>query len=175
MRLEELQTFMGNSEELDKRIKDYTNKRKIKNIWADPAEISGHIGKAEHNLRFVQDNLKIGYLDWCITGCYYAVYHAALALIISKGYSSKSHDATLCLLIKEFFNTGISKADILLVNKLFLDYQDLSFYVDSKKRREEATYSSKYLFDQRNVEDLKFKAIQLVGKMKRIIEFVTLM
>ncbi|HLC74916.1 MAG TPA: hypothetical protein VJH88_03605 [Candidatus Nanoarchaeia archaeon] len=41
--------------------------------------------------------------------CY---YHAALALILTREYSSKNHLATLCVLIKEFYRKELSKEDI---------------------------------------------------------------
>lgn len=65
----------------------------------DIYEIKGHISKAEHNLRFVVENVKLDFIDWAITGCYYASYHAALSLLMKRGYSSKNHLATLCILI----------------------------------------------------------------------------
>src|SRR3989344_7178525 len=75
-------------------------------------EIKGHLLKAENNLRFVQENIRLNFIDWAITGCYYASYHAALSLILTKGYSSKNHLATLCVLVKEFYKNGLEKEDI---------------------------------------------------------------
>ena len=69
-------------------------------------EVRGHILKAENTLRFISENIQLGFLDWSITGCYYASYHAALALILTKGYFSRNHLATLCILIKEFYKKG---------------------------------------------------------------------
>ena len=68
----------------------------------DSEEIKGHLLKAEHNLRFVNDNLKLHYFDWAITSCYYASYHAALALILTKGYSIQE---SLCNIM--YFNQRI--------------------------------------------------------------------
>ncbi|HLC74959.1 MAG TPA: HEPN domain-containing protein [Candidatus Nanoarchaeia archaeon] len=135
----------------------------------DKAEINGHVAKAEHNLQFVGDVLKLGYNDWCITGCYYASYHIVLALILTKGYSSKNHLATLCVLIKEFYNRGVNKEDIELIDSLFIDYHDLLFYVESKNKREEASYSSRRMFDKNTVEKLRLKAALFVDKVKTVI------
>ena len=93
-------------EVLKDKIDEFTKKEilVLQPVIAD--EIKGHISKAEHNLVFVKDNIKLGHFDWCISGCYYASYHAVLAMIMTKGYSSKSHLATLCVLIKEFYKKG---------------------------------------------------------------------
>ena len=90
-------------------------------------------------------------------------------MILSKGYITKSHDATLCILIKEFYKKGINFEDIELINNFFLDYQDILFYVQSKKKREEATYSTKLLFDRNTVEGLRLKAILFIDKAKTIL------
>ena len=117
----------------------------------------------------MKDNIGMGYWDWCVSGCYYAVYHAALALIMKKGFSSKNHDATLCILMQEYYDKGIDKEDIGLINRFYLDYQDLLFYVDSKNKREDATYLSKYKIDKTNVEELRKEAIDFVNKAEDIL------
>ena len=133
-------------------------------------EIKGHLAKSEHNLKFVLDNSKLGYYDWCITGCYYSIYQIALALIRAKQYYSKNHDATLCLLAREFYKEGINENDIELINIFFLDYQDLLLYVHSKDNREKASYSSKYAFDKDKVEELRLKSIDFVNKGRVILD-----
>jgi len=154
---------------LDLKIDEFTQQSIIKKQNPDTPEIAGHIAKAENNLNFIKDNLKLGYNDWCISGCYYASYHVVLALILTKGYHSKSHLATLCILIKEFYKKGITQEDLEMFDQLFLDYQDLTFYVESKNKREEATYSSNVYFDKNLVENLRIKAVLFVNKVKHII------
>lgn len=171
MELKELNRLIEDLSALNRKIWMYEKKEVIKKQKPEKNEILGHIEKAEHNLKFVQDNLKLGHLDWCITGCYYSVYQASLALILHKGYSSKSHDATLCTLIKEFYKRGIEKNEIELINMLFITYQDLLFYLNAKKKREEASYSSIYKFDSKEVEELRSNSILFVNKAKEIIGF----
>jgi len=170
MRLLELNKLIMYENLLNSKINRCKKEKLIREQPPDENEIKGHLEKSEHNLNFIKDNLEIGYFDWCITGCYYAVYHAALSLILKKGYISKNHDATLCILIKEYYDKGIDKEDINLINKFFLDYQDLLFYVESKTKRENATYSTKYKFDKETVENLRLKAISFVNKAKDILK-----
>lgn len=114
----------------------------------------------------------MGYIDWCITGCYYAVYHACLALIARKGFLSKSHDATLCVLIKDYYNEGMTEDELRLVGSIYLDYPDLVFYVRSKDKRQQATYGTSYLFGREDAEKLRQRAAQFIGKAKRIAGIV---
>ncbi|MBS3166258.1 HEPN domain-containing protein [Candidatus Woesearchaeota archaeon] len=154
---------------VSEKIKQYLEEKSLKKFSVDKEEIKGHLMKADHNLKFVSDNLGLGYFDWCLTGCYYAVYHAALALIILKGYYSKNHDATLCILIKEYYKNGVSAEEVELLNKFFLDYQEIIFYVQSKEKREDASYSSSIKFDKQLVQELRIKAALFVDKAKQII------
>ena len=130
---QDLQRLLEDQEYLRKRILFYLDNHIL--FQSDSKhEIKGHLEKARHNLSFLQD-IKAAYSDWVLVACYYAAYHAALALILSKGYFSKNHDATLCILIKEFYTQELSKEDIMLLN--MFDAQDLLFYVESKQKREE--------------------------------------
>ena len=161
---------LDNKDFVSGKIKNYIAEKALHQVPANKAEIIGHLLKADNNLKFVNDNIGLGHYDWCITGCYYAVYHAALALIILKGFYSKSHDATLCVLIQEYYKKGVSAEDIELLNRFFLDYQEIAFYVESKQKREDATYSTKIKFDKTIVNELRIKAALFIDKAKQIIK-----
>ncbi|MEK6926635.1 MAG: HEPN domain-containing protein [Nanoarchaeota archaeon] len=170
MEIKVLRKLIANPLLLNKRIKFYESKKIIQKVPLDLEEIKGHISKSEHNLKFVLDNMKLGYYDWCITGCYYAIYQIALALIRAKEVYSKNHDSTLCLLARDYYQEGITKEDIELINVFFLDYQDLLIYVHTKDKREEASYSSKYNFDKDKVEELRLKTIDFINKARGILD-----
>ena len=170
MKIEELNNLLVDATLLNGKIEFYEKKKIITLVPFDLAEINGHLEKSEHDLKFVSDNMSLGYFDWCITGCYYASYQIALALIRAKGVYSKNHDATLCLLARDYYKEGITKEDIELINMFFLNYQDLLFYVQSKNRREEASYGIKYNFDKKDVEKLRLKTIEFIDKARRILQ-----
>ena len=173
MKIDELNQLVENEALLNAKLIFFEKKALSKNNLLTKRRYGGgHIKKAEHNLNFIFDNLKLGYNDWCITGCYYAVYQISLALILARGYSSKNHDATLCLLIKEYLKEGVDKEDISLINSLFFSYNDLLFYIQAKNKREEASYSTKYLFDKENVGRLRIKTIDFVNKAKEILNSI---
>ena len=173
MEIKVLRKLIANPKLLDKRIGFYEKKKITQKVPFDEEEIKGHISKSEHNLKFVLDNMELKYYDWCITGCYYAIYQIALALIRAKKIYSKNHDATLCLLAKEYYKEGITKEDIELINIFFLDYQDLLIYVHTKDKREEASYSSKYNFDKNKVEELRLKTIDFINKARGILDNIS--
>jgi uncharacterized protein (UPF0332 family) len=168
MREYELLKLLENKKLLNEKIKDF-ELRKIIERKESLDEIKGHIQKSQHNLDFVKDTSTVKYADWAVTGCYYACYHAALALILTKKYFSKNHIATLCILIKEFYKRVLTKEEIETIS-LLLNYQDVLFYVESKNKREDATYSTKIKFTPKEVEHLRIKAILFVSKVRSIIE-----
>ena len=170
MNEEQLKKILNNPKIVDKKIEFYIKKKVLVKQEFEEAEMKGHIEKAEHNSNFIQDTLKQDYTDWAIVGCYYASYHIALALLLKKGFSSKNHDATLCILIKHYYQNGLSREDIELINKTYLDNNDILFYVQSKNEREKASYSSQIAFDKKLVSDLRLKTLLFVNKGKEIIE-----
>lgn len=153
---------------VNEKIEEFLKTKVLKLQQIDMEEVKGHILKAEHNLKFVADNIKMRYTDWAIIGCYYASYHAALALIMTKGCSSKSHLATLCVLIRDFYKKGLDREDIETIS-MFIDYQDILFYVESKNKREDAAYSTRLKYDSNEAESLRLKAITFVSKIKAIL------
>ncbi len=170
MNEKQLKRLLDNPQIVDEKIGLYIEKKVLIKQEFDEAEMKGHIEKAEHNSNFIHDTLKQDYTDWAIVGCYYASYHIALALLLKKGFASKNHDATLCILIKYYYQNGLSKDDIELINKTYLDNNDILFYVQSRQEREKASYSSQIAFDKKLVSDLRLKTLLFVNKGKEIID-----
>ena len=166
----QLKRLLSSSEEVEKKIENYIRDETLVRQNVDDSEIQGHIEKAKHNLNFVGDILKQKYTDWALVGCYYACYHIALALIMKKGFSSKSHDATLTVIIKEYYKKEIDENDIALINQSFLTSHDIMFYVQSKTEREKASYSSKIVFDIKIVNEIMLKTRLFVNKALEIIK-----
>ena len=165
----ELKKLLSDQKKLNDKIQFYLDKEVLTKQDTQKNEILGHIAKAEHNLDFINDT-KNEFNDWILVACYYTSYHMALALIMTKGYYSKNHDATLSALIKHFYKKELSKEDFELLNKL--DAEDILFYVQSMKQREDASYSTKVLFDKKKVNDIKLKTLFFVNKAKEIISSV---
>lgn len=162
----ELRKMLDDRDYLKQKIKKYEEDKLISPTRAK-FEVKGHLEKARHNLEFVRE-IHQEYNDWKLIVCYYAAYHAALALTTAKGQVSKSHDATLCLLIMHYYDSGLTRSDIELLN--MLDAKDLFFYVESKQRREDAQYSTKIKYDTHDVEKIRLKIIAFISKSEAILD-----
>jgi len=165
----DFQKLINNPEIIEEKIKEFMERNVLVKQEIDKEEIKGHILKAENNLRFITTIAKEKFFDWALTGCYYTCYHAALALIQSKGYTSKNHLATLYVIIKKFYKKELTKEDIEILSN-FLDYEDILFYVETKNKREDATYSTKTLFNKEEVEKLRIQTTMFVNKIKDILK-----
>ncbi len=170
MNEKQLKSLLENPKLVDEKIDLYIKNKILVKQEYDEAEVKGHVQKAEHNAAFIQDTLKQDYTDWAVVGCYYASYHIAIALLLRKGFASKNHDATLCILIKYYYDDELTKEDIQLINKTYLDNNDVLFYVQSKQEREKASYSSQIAFDKKLVQELRLKTLLFVNKGKEIIK-----
>ena len=166
MRQSDLRKLLQNPRDTDKRLKYFLKKRLLKRQALSEPEIRGHISKAENNLDFLS-TLDKRFNDWILVGCYYALYHSALALLQSIGFSSKNHDAALCVLIRHFYNKGISEEEIRAINSLEAD--EILFYHTTRMERENASYSSKTLFDDDKTENTKKDTIMFVNKVKELV------
>jgi uncharacterized protein (UPF0332 family) len=131
-----------------------------------------HLKKAENNLLFVNHLFdEKSFYDWAIIGCYYTIYHASLALITKKGYSSKNHLATLCALIKFYYkNRDLNKQEIELVYVSSLEKEEVSYFAYAKDKRETASYGLSDKFNKKEAEELKVKTIQFLNKCREILE-----
>jgi len=153
---------------LDKLISLFIKRKLLFKRNSDKFEILGHMEKAKHNLSFIGDTKKIEYPDWIVIGCYYAVYHSVLSLILSKGYFSKNHDASLSVLIKEFYEDFVSTFDF--INILFIDYNDITFYVHKREKREFASYSSSFVFSKDEIKKIINQTVNFVNKAEEILK-----
>lgn len=160
----ELKKLLENNSEVDIRINEHLKKQRLFRQQPDMNEIEGHIAKSKHNLNFADDTK---YSDWVLVGCYYAAYHMALALIMTKGYYSKNHDATLCVLVRHFH---LLQDELILLNSIALDTQDILFYVEAKNKREEASYLTQTSFDKNTINSIKLKTILFINKANEIID-----
>ncbi len=163
-----LKRLLSSKEELHQKIEEYKTAKIINEIEPDKNEITGHLAKAEHNLKFIDLISKESFSDWTIVGCYYCLYHAALSLLIKKCLFSKNHDATLCLLIKEYCKE-LSEDEFELINFTFLNNEDILFYVQAKDQREQASYSTKTAFNRSDVNTIVIKTRLLFNKAKEIL------
>jgi len=111
------------------------------------------------------------FYDWVINVYYYAIYHAALALVSKEGYVSKNHSATLCFLIYHHFHLekALDKEDVELVASS-LAKEDIETLGFSKELRERACYDIHESFEQKLAVQIREKAINFINKIKLLLE-----
>src|SRR3990167_1689274 len=163
--------WLEDKERRENDFQRYLKSKKIKKESEIQELVQGHINKADHNLKFVKTTLELKeFNDWAIVSAYYAIYHASLALCALKGYSTKDHLATLLILIREFYQKELNKEDLEMVNTSGIEKEHLLYYVEAKKERTKASYSTQMLFNTEDAETFRKKAIAFVNKVKEIID-----
>jgi hypothetical protein len=65
----DLNKLIEDSQFLNFKIDEFLRQEVLIKQPVIPEEIKGHIAKAEHNLVFVKDNVKLGHFDWCMNLC----------------------------------------------------------------------------------------------------------
>ena len=165
--------WLENAEEVENSFNFYLKKELLNKEKEKEFLPISHLKKAEYNLKFVNflsDSKK--FYDWIIVGCYYAIYHSALALITKKGFSSKNHLATLCALIKFYYiqEKNLTEEEIKLVSTSSLEKQEVSYFAYAKEQRETASYGLSEEFNKKEAEELLKKTILFLNKAREILD-----
>lgn len=166
MREKEFWKLLQDPAFLSEKITSYQQKHDIIQCNVSKHEVEGHILKSLHNLAFAQQTNK-QFSDWILVGCYYAAYHAALALLLSRGLSSKNHDATLCLLIREFYKQELNEEELRYLNGF--DADEILFYVQARTHRQSASYGSSLVFSSSLVNETKIRTKLFVLKAQQLL------
>ncbi len=152
---------------LEKQLTFFFKKNHIQKIDKNDELVSSFLKKSKHNLAFYKQNkTNLDFDDWLIVILYYALYHAALALITHKNFSSKNHYATILILIKEY---GLTKNEIYLINELSINKKDAELYTNLKRDRHRASYLTKTLFDEQLIRKYELQVIEFIQKTEDLI------
>ncbi len=128
--------------------------RKLQRIRPKNDLIAKEIVSAEYDLGKSRNSLKEEDYKWAIIQAYYSMFHAARALIYSKGYREKSHRACLVAL-KEFFLGALGE-------------QRINDFEEAMGLRESADYGSAYTDE--DAKNLILKAEDFLGNVRRILK-----
>src|SRR3989338_4287809 len=155
-----------------------------KNILKKSADESRlYLKRTDHNLTFAnwiiekhKDEIQEAFggdnfYDWVISIYYYAIYHAALALMSKEGFTSKNHSATLAFLIYHHYHSqkALEKEDVELIASS-LDREDIETLGVSKELREKACYDVHELFEKRLAEQIREEAVDFANKIKLLLK-----
>lgn len=163
--------WVDDKEKLEKDFNNYLRKKVIRE-QATKLEVEGHLKKAKRNLRFARriiEDLK-DYYGWSIVAYYYATYHAALSLCADKGLKTKSHLATISILIRSYYPDSISKRDIKTIANIAFGKRDIKEFVELKNYREDVAYGISIDYEKSLAENLGSKAIDFVNKTENILK-----
>lgn len=142
------------AERLSLQFRRLLEERKLQKIQPKRDIIAKEMASAEYDLNKSKDSCEEDDYKWTIVQAYYSIFHAARALIYSKGYREKSHRACLVAL-REFFLDSLGEERI----KDFEEAMDL---------RESADYGSAYT-DQ-DAKNIVGKAEDFLENVKRILK-----
>jgi len=162
--------WLENQKQLEIDFNNYLKKSQLKKEEETKLLLKSHFNKSKKNIYFaikVFEKFKEDY-EWVIISSYYAAYHAALSLLIKKGYSSKSHLATICGLIKYYYKNSINKEDIDNLN--FLNKNSISNLNNLKENREIASYGVSKEFEKNLTSSLIKKSQEFIFKVEEILE-----
>ncbi len=163
----DIERLFSDKNYLEQELQFFISKKHIKSITKNKELVQSHIKKARHNLEFYQLNKQHHkFNDWLIVTLYYALYHAALALITNKNYSSKNHYATILILIKEY---SITKDEATLLNELSINKEDAELYTHLKDDRHDASYATNIKFSPEIVEKYENQVLDFINKTEELI------
>ncbi len=175
------QVWLENSKTLNRDFKKYIRLHIVRKIESSASLSKIHLDKAYHNLDFanftVQNQENINkrvddetYFDWVIVISYYAMYHAAMALLYKMGYKAGTHLATICVLCKECLGKTLEKRDIWNISSILdLSEEEIKEIGRAKERREKASYSGSVSFEKHLAEMTLDDARKFINKVADIL------
>lgn len=140
-----------------------------------------YLEKANHNLDFAnlvaelhKNTIKERFpqqtfYDWAAIAYYYAIYHAALALLANAGFKSRSHLATLCGIIGHYYHKdrGLEKRHVEILSRI--EEANIEQFAEVQGLRERASYGVSIHFEERLAAIAKADAVEFVNKVKEIL------
>lgn len=103
------------------------------------------------------DVARLNHWNLAVNRLYYAIFHICSALLLSKGFSARTHSGVIQLMLKEFVRTEIlSKEDGSLISTLF-------------NMRNTGDYDDMFDWDESQVSPLIEPTHTLMAKIERMI------
>lgn len=119
--------------------------------------IKKHISKSQEKLNAAKDLLQHGYIDDAISRAYYSVFHAASAVLLSKGITVNTHEG-----LKTLFG-------IYLVQTNEIEKKYAQFIRNLKDDRENGDYDLFTGFEQEDAEKAISEAEEFLNRMKHYL------
>jgi uncharacterized protein (UPF0332 family) len=81
-------------------------RRDIAPFKAAPSLVPKELGQADYDLQVAKNSCDAGEYKWATIQAYYAMFHAARALLYAEGYREKSHYCLSVALLELYVDTG---------------------------------------------------------------------
>ena len=121
------------------------------------AIIKYRMEKAKSVMIEAQDNAKMGHWSLAANRLFYALFHMASALLVDKGFTSKTHSGILCILGQEFVTKGLlGSEDGRLISRL-------------QNMRQSGDYDDLFDWAEEDILPLFGPTVRLLEKMSALI------
>ena len=121
-------------------------------------EVRLPIEKAQRRLQVAIRMLDDGYLEDAINRAYYAIFYAALAVLLTKGVRTRRHSTALSLFGYYFVRTGE------------IEREYARIYRKLKEIRESADYDTYVFFEEEEIKEAIEQARRFVDRMKEYLK-----
>ena len=88
---------------------------------------------------------------------YYAMYYSALALLLKKDISPKTHEGTLRQLAKEYVKEGL------------FSKESYRYLYDAKETRNDSSYTYSMTFSEETAEELILQAEKFIDEVETLL------
>lgn len=122
------------------------------------ARIKKMLEKSSKKLEAAKKNFELGLYDETISRAYYAMFHAAKALLLTKNIEPRTHKGVITMLGEHFINEGILPREFGKVLSYVKDY------------RENGDYDEYFDADEELAKDIIKDSEKFVSKIKKILK-----
>jgi uncharacterized protein (UPF0332 family) len=114
---------------------------------------------------------KMYWIYWAITISYYSILYATKAIILTKGYEVKTHEAAQIALGHLCLPSQIEKEDLELLNEAQKIFEEeyITYFQDARTESNTARYSAIKKYSERRVDEIYENARKFILKIKTII------
>ena len=167
-------------DEINKQFNNYVSNNRITKsnalfkikLFLKKGENSLAIAHHIMDLKPSKDQPERPYWDyWAITISYYAMLYSAKALILTKGYEVRDHDAATVALANLCVPNQIEKEDLELLNQSYKIFEDeyVHYFEDAKRESHIARYSAIKTYTKRRLKEIYKNARKFVSKISLIL------
>lgn len=120
--------------------------------------VTYRINKARDVFTEAVDVARLNHWNLTVNRLYYAVFHICSAILLSKGYTARTHSGVIQIMMKEFVKTEVlSKEEGVLISTLF-------------NMRNSGDYDDMFDWNESQVSPLIEPTRELLSKIEKMID-----